>query len=301
MTPGSFLSRSLIALSLTVVPSLARAQLACPGGQAVSADTAGHCCWPAQAWSSSRGACVGAPQCPAGMVAQGEVCAPMVVAREAPAAAAGQPVAPWGAVAPPAPLPAAAPTYAPQPLYPTPAYAPGLPVRFVPNSMGDRLTVSVTTPAGPQQCEAPCVMSLLPGEHTVTISGDVEYTDTITVVGNPLHVRIRRYRSERMIWGVAGTGVGAALFVAGLAMSGDCTTLSFSTVCERSSAANGLMIVGSTLAIVAATTGFTTMGSNSLAVTTDYNLYVRARGPRFAGVGASPMAGGGLIGATLQF
>jgi hypothetical protein len=38
---------------------------ACPDGQIKSTDTAGHCCWPAQVWSSD-GHCVGEPQCPAG-------------------------------------------------------------------------------------------------------------------------------------------------------------------------------------------------------------------------------------------
>src|SRR5689334_4482306 len=48
----------------------------CPAGQAVSEDTRGHCCWPAQAWSSGRSQCVGIPQCAEGFELRGEACVP---------------------------------------------------------------------------------------------------------------------------------------------------------------------------------------------------------------------------------
>ncbi|UJR83530.1 Hypothetical protein I5071_55980 [Sandaracinus amylolyticus] len=47
---------------------------ACRPGQVVSEDTQGQCCWPGQAWSSSRQSCVGEPECPAGMRASGMAC-----------------------------------------------------------------------------------------------------------------------------------------------------------------------------------------------------------------------------------
>ena len=44
-------------------------------GQVVTADTFGHCCWPGQAWSRSRKACIGVPTaCPPGFVPQDEAC-----------------------------------------------------------------------------------------------------------------------------------------------------------------------------------------------------------------------------------
>lgn len=49
---------------------------ACSGGRQSNSDTAGHCCWSGQAWSSARGSCVGAPTCPTGMHPNGEDCAP---------------------------------------------------------------------------------------------------------------------------------------------------------------------------------------------------------------------------------
>jgi len=48
--------------------------LDCPDGQLTSPDTAGHCCWPDQAWSSTKGRCVGAPRCPPGMTVAREQC-----------------------------------------------------------------------------------------------------------------------------------------------------------------------------------------------------------------------------------
>jgi serine/threonine-protein kinase len=47
---------------------------ACPTGQVRGGDTQGHCCWRDQAWSSAKNRCIGAPNCPSGMVARGEQC-----------------------------------------------------------------------------------------------------------------------------------------------------------------------------------------------------------------------------------
>jgi hypothetical protein len=54
---------------LVVVDGSASAQRSdaapsCPLGQSVTTDTAGHCCFAGQSWSTSRAACVGAPTCP---------------------------------------------------------------------------------------------------------------------------------------------------------------------------------------------------------------------------------------------
>jgi serine/threonine protein kinase len=54
----------------------------CIDGMARSVDTHGNCCWPAQAWSTTKAKCIGAPACPAGMKAKGEVC--IVLASTAP-------------------------------------------------------------------------------------------------------------------------------------------------------------------------------------------------------------------------
>lgn len=64
---------AVVALVVVAASPSARAQ-SCPTGQTVGPDTAGHCCWPQQAYSSARGACVGVPECPAGYTARGEMC-----------------------------------------------------------------------------------------------------------------------------------------------------------------------------------------------------------------------------------
>jgi hypothetical protein len=73
MTRGLATTLSLFAtLGALVLAGEARAQ--CPRGQEINADTAGKCCWPGQAWSKSRSACIGIPSCPPGYKAKGEGC-----------------------------------------------------------------------------------------------------------------------------------------------------------------------------------------------------------------------------------
>lgn len=83
----------------------------CPYGQMITGDTQGHCCWTGQAWSNSRGSCVGIPQCPWGFTAKGEACvlpptsaAPVAPPAKLPAKSSAKPL--------PAPvtMPATAPT-----------------------------------------------------------------------------------------------------------------------------------------------------------------------------------------------
>lgn len=63
----------VVMMLATATATVARAE-PCPPGQKVGADTAGHCCWPEQAWSNARQICVGVPQCPAGFEVRGEAC-----------------------------------------------------------------------------------------------------------------------------------------------------------------------------------------------------------------------------------
>lgn len=47
----------------------------CSDGKVISVDSAGHCCWPGQAWSNSRNTCVGVPlSCPTGTKLEGDNC-----------------------------------------------------------------------------------------------------------------------------------------------------------------------------------------------------------------------------------
>jgi serine/threonine-protein kinase len=65
-------------------PSIAEAE--CGPGQARSDDTRGHCCWPAQAWSSAKARCVGTPVCPPGQRVAKEQCIQIPVVAESPPA-----------------------------------------------------------------------------------------------------------------------------------------------------------------------------------------------------------------------
>jgi hypothetical protein len=84
---------------LLLVPCAAFAQQACPAGKVITEDTRGQCCWPGQAWSSTRSVCVGVPQCPVGYAVGESDCIPAGAASVAPPPAA-QPPAP-GVTPPP--------------------------------------------------------------------------------------------------------------------------------------------------------------------------------------------------------
>lgn len=66
--------RLLGVAALAALLAAGEASAQCPPGQEKSPDTAGNCCWPGQAWSRSRSACIGIPICPAGYKPKGESC-----------------------------------------------------------------------------------------------------------------------------------------------------------------------------------------------------------------------------------
>lgn len=69
------LPRNLLLVAVLSMAGAARAAEKCETGQVITADTAGHCCWPGQAWSKSRKLCIGVPTaCPMGFVVQEESC-----------------------------------------------------------------------------------------------------------------------------------------------------------------------------------------------------------------------------------
>jgi hypothetical protein len=74
-----------VAVSLLAPNTHAQALSACLPGQVVNDDTRGHCCWPAQAWSSGQSRCVGIPQCGAAMRVEGEACVAVDAAPVCPA------------------------------------------------------------------------------------------------------------------------------------------------------------------------------------------------------------------------
>lgn len=233
-----------------------------------------------------------------------------------------QPVAPWGTVPPPPPPDAAQPQLAPQPQYapqqppqfaqqpqfaPQPPYAQqvqGVPVRFTPALADDDFTVTVMSAAGEQRCHAPCSLPLPPGPVRVSVRGEASYEQDVFIPPQPTMIRIRRFRATRLVWALGGLGAGLAISVAGMAVSSSASSCYSSSCDSDSSAGTMMLLLGSALAVTAATTGFTTMGGNRLDVAPDFGLYVRAdaRGPRFAGFGLSPLReGGAAAGAAITF
>lgn len=55
---------------LVLAPAVAAAQDCAEGRERVE----GHCCWPAQTWSTERARCEGAPRCPHDLVEHGDAC-----------------------------------------------------------------------------------------------------------------------------------------------------------------------------------------------------------------------------------
>ena len=108
---------------VTPPSSDAAAEAACARGQARGDDTQGHCCWPEQAWSTSKARCVGLPRCPPGTIGHGEQC----VAEPA-RIASHPPAVPVPAASAPQAVDLAAPTFR----LTASSYAPGaaIPLRF---------------------------------------------------------------------------------------------------------------------------------------------------------------------------
>ncbi|MFO0645797.1 MAG: hypothetical protein U0326_06135 [Polyangiales bacterium] len=227
-----------------------------------------------------------------------------------------QPVAPWATVPPPPPPDATPPQYAPQqpqfapqqpPQYAPqqPQYAPqvqGVPVRFTPALTDDDFTVTVMSAAGEQRCHAPCSLPLPPGPVHVSVRGEASYEQDVFIPPQPTMIRIRRFRAGRLVWALSGLGAGLAFSIAGMAISSNASSCYSSSCDSDSSTGTMMLLLGSALAVTAATTGFSTMGGNRLDVAPDYGLYARARGPRFAGFGLSPLReGGASAGAAITF
>jgi hypothetical protein len=74
MTSALRNTSSVLAVVATALLANVAAAQNCPKGQEINSDTAGHCCWPGQAWSKSRGTCIGIPVCGPGYKVQGESC-----------------------------------------------------------------------------------------------------------------------------------------------------------------------------------------------------------------------------------
>jgi hypothetical protein len=217
----------------------------CKPGMVKNQDTAGHCCWPGQAWSHTNDTCVGAPECPAGLQARGEECVAAAVAPAPNPCPPGQminedtaghccwPGQAWshsrnscvgGA---PAPAPSAAqppqtaapqsppPTQSPQaPQSPQAAAAPAPPgmvkVHVEPWRRTEQYSISVTPQQGPPaSCVAPCVINLPPGPALANVIGPVNFQKQVLIPDAEARFRIKRQLpgllpAGAFFWAMAG-------------------------------------------------------------------------------------------------
>lgn len=153
---------------------------ACPAGEQVSSDTAGHCCWPGQAWSGDRSTCVGIPQCPSKLVAVGEMCAVQVPSAAAPKHPPTDPTAHvirFGAKLPEV----------------------------------DHYRVSVDE----QSCSTPCTMTLPAGTVKLRVEGDAHYSRDIDIPNHSAIVRVTHLRVGGIVLGATFISLGVPLAFAG--------------------------------------------------------------------------------------
>lgn len=148
----------------------------CSGGQTVGPDTAGHCCWPEQGWSSLRQVCVGAPACPAGLQAQGETCVP------AQAPVATTPVAP-----------------------PAAAAAGTVPVRFETSEEEVKYTVTAIENGTERTCAVPCSLQLAPGRVRIEVEGENSFEREVVVPRGPALAQVG-YKKRWPLFFAAGGG-----------------------------------------------------------------------------------------------
>ena len=192
----------------------------CPPGRAVSDETEGHCCWPGQVWARSRSVCVGIPECPSGLVVDGESCAPPPRCPPAQrvtddtvghccfpgqawsrrrAACVGIPQCERGLVAvgercEAAPAPTAA---APTPREREPAHEGLVPVLFEANIDRYQYRVSV----GPKSCETPCKLYLRPGRATLSVDGDGSFSKDLLIPTQASRMRLQHAATGEVIAG----------------------------------------------------------------------------------------------------
>ncbi len=238
---------------------------ACPNGQSITDETEGHCCWAEQLWSTPTASCVGAPRCPAGLVARGETCV--------------DPAAPL----PPRPL---TPSTPPPPVVVTPRR---VAIAFAAEQTGDRYQVSV---AG-ATCTTPCTLAIEPGRARVSVKADsVEWSQDLTIPWQPSTVRLAHGRRigvvlgpALLLLGAADVAIGAYLFT----LSGD----------FREHGVAGLACVLSGAVGIGVGIAELVLARRRRA---ELHGEPPPNGARFSGAGAAPLPSGGLgAGASFVF
>lgn len=284
--------RALLLSLVLLAPAAAAAQVVCPYGL-VPVDST-HCCWPGQGYAPEKQTCVGAPKCPAGLMAYGDTC---IVA---PASQQPPPPADPQALPPPPPPPTS--NYVP-PAPPPPA-AIGFAARFE-GTPGHQFTVTVDNG---EPCDTPCEVPVAPGRHRVRVEGDAKFRQDMDFPAGPSLVRIDMKHGGRAALGIVGLAVGIPAAVIGAAIAGIGTILMTSTSfgtqnTGRDWQIGGIVtaVVGVTFAGVGAGVGFGTAGKNRAWFERRGRAGDEAASIQFLGAGVAPTPGGAVAGATFAF
>ncbi|MBI5544551.1 MAG: hypothetical protein HY901_11720 [Deltaproteobacteria bacterium] len=294
-------------LCLAAWPAVGLAQRGCPYGL-VAVDGL-HCCWPQQSFSAERSACVGMPQCPAGLALYGETCVPGQVVAQPDAPLPAEPVA----VPLPPPLPSEPAQDPPMQGYLPPPLQPlqGFPVHFEAKRDGTRFAVSVDE--GPA-CQTPCDLVVTPGKHRVRVLGDASFRQNLRFPAAPSVVKIDKRKGGRLALAIVGLAVGIPVALVGVevALIGAISSLTdsrdrslFGDVTTRQALVVGGLIAagaGITFAAVGAGVGFGTMGRNKARLHPAGSA--QADEPpalQLMGLAAAPTQGGAMVGASFAF
>lgn len=203
-------------------------------------------------------------------------------------------VPPPAAVPPPAEIPP--PPYAPPWQYAPPPAMAGVPVRFAASDAGDYVVSATGTLVG--QCRAPCTLLLAPGLNTIRISGSVTMTANVSVPNAPSVVEIKRgnpgLRTTGLVLFIIGSVGGIYLAVTDKDAD-EVSTAEAELRLELAIVDVVLVVVGAWMALGAARPGV------DVRPETNQRASERGGAIRFGGIGAAPIRGGALLGATLQF
>jgi len=199
--------------------------------------------------------------------------------------------APRQQYAPPPP-----PPYAPSWEYAPPPAMAGVPVRFAASDGGDYVVSATGALVG--QCRAPCTLQLAPGRNTIRISGGLTMTANVSIPNAPSVVEIKRgnpgLRTTGLVLFIIGS-VGGIYLVATNKDADEVSPAEAELRVELAIVDVVLVVVGAWMALGAARAGV------DVRPETTQRAGERGGAIRFGGIGAAPIRGGALLGATLQF
>jgi len=191
-------------------------------------------------------------------------------------------------LAPPPPEPAVAPA-------PTSEAKPSVTVEFQAHRPGDSFQLLINRSAA---CPVPCRVPVPAGFHSVEVSGDASFHETlfVPVSATPVQAVVHRRRGGFLALGITSLSVGvvAALLGTGTLVG----ALNLADPPDRNAVGGALLGGGLAVALAGSLTGFLLMDGNGISTAPAPSP---ATGPRVTSVGVAPVRGGAVVGATVGF